>query len=166
MTRRAAAFWTAAGLWLWMCGPARAAVTLTAAPQQGGRNIDFGDADSLGPNGEPESDTVTRQVRISIASTSSSSYKVFMRINEPWRNLPGEELPMENVQFFVSEASAGAVVRFPNPTPMTVGEQEILLFQNAPDGTTTSVVNYTIHVPVGQEAGDYRTTVSFRVVSQ
>ena len=164
MIRRSAAFWAVA--WLGLAGTAYADVTLTVTSLEGGRDVDFGDLRSLGPDGEPEADTAVRRVRLTVASTSSGTYKVFMRVNEPWKNLSGGELAMEKVQFFVSEASAGATARFPNPTPMSLGEQEILFFQNEPAGTTTSVVTYTLPIPVGQQAGNYRTTLSFRVVSQ
>lgn len=166
MIRRAAALWVAAGLCLWSPGPARAEVSLTVTSLQGSRDVNFGNTRSLGPEGEPESDTVVRQIRLTITSTSAGRYQVFQRTNEPWRNLAGEELPMENVRFFVSEASPGSTVRFPNPTPMTVGEQEIFLSAENPGDSEEFLVTYTIQVPPGQQAGDYRTTMSFRVVSQ
>lgn len=166
MSRRAAALCAAAGLCLWAPGPAGAEVTLTVASLQGARDVDFGNTRSLGPAGEPESDTVVRQVRLTVASTSARRYQLFQRINEPWRNLAGEELPMENVQFYVSEASPGSTVRFPSPTPMSAGEQEIILSAENPRDSEEFLVTYTVRVPPGQQAGDYRTTLSFRVVSQ
>ena len=166
MSRRAVALCAAAGICLAAPGAARAEVTLQVTSLQGSRDVDFGNTRSLGPEGEMESDTVIRQVRVTITSTSTSRYQVFQRINEPWRNLAGEELPMENVQFFISDASAGSTVRFPNPTPMSAGEQEIFLSAENPADSEEFLVTYTLRVPPGQQAGDYRTTMSFRVVSQ
>lgn len=166
MIRRLAVLGLAAGLWLWAPGSAGADVTLQVTSLQGSRDIDFGNARSLGSEGELESDVVIRQVRITITSTSSNRYQVFQRINEPWRALSGEDLPMENVQFFISEAAAGGTVRFPNPTPMSVGEQEIFLSSDNPGSSEEFLITYTIQVPPGQQTGDYRTTLSFRVVSQ
>ncbi len=155
----------AAGLAFCTAGPAGAAVTLSITSLQGGRDIDFGNARSLGPEGQLESDTVVRQVRVTITSTAGKPYQIFQEVHEPWRNLAGEELPLENAQFFISGSSTGATVRFPNPAPVVLGEQEIFLS----DGTGSSdqfVITYTIRVPPGQQAGDYRTNLSFRVVSQ
>lgn len=162
-------FWAAplaAALALYAAGPAGAAVTLKVTSLQGGQDIDFGNVRSLGPEGQLESDTVVRQVRLTITSTSGKPYQVFQEVHEPWRNLSGEELPLENVQFFITGSSTGATVRFPNPAPMVLGEQEIFLS----DGTGSSdefVITYTIQVPPGKvQAGEYRTNFSFRVVSQ
>ncbi len=163
MTRRATAFGLAACLWLWAPGFAGADVTLTVTPLRGGRDIDFGNARSMGPEGEPAPamDTL-QQVQVAVNSTTTNRYQVFIRINDRWRNLAGEELPMENVQFFISDAGAGATVRFPNPTAMALGEQEIL----QSDQSEAFLITFIVRVPHGQQAGDYRTTLSFRVVSQ
>lgn len=154
--RWAATLAFAAWLGFWAPGPACAAVTLTVTPQQGVRDIDFGDARSL-----PEPETVTRQVRVKVTSTTSNVYKLFMRVNGPLANLAGKEFHIEeDVQFFVSEASAGATVRHPNPTPMGP-EQELILSNQSED----LLVTFIVRVPAGQEAGGYRTTLSFRVES-
>lgn len=143
--------------------PAQAELTLQVTPLQDGRDVDFGQARSLGPQGEPESDTVVRQVRLTITSTTGQPYQVFQRINEPWRNVAGQELPLESVLFYISEATPPGLNRFPNPEPMGVGEREIFIS----DGESGQLrLVYTIQVPPGQQTGDYRTTLSFRVVSR
>ena len=161
-------FWTAslaAGLALGLAGPAGAAVTLSVTSLPGGQDIDFGNARSLGPEGQLESDTVVRQVRVTITSTSGKPYQLFQEVHQPWTNLTGEELPLDNVQFFISDSSTSATVRFPNPAPLVLGQQEIFLS----DGKGSSdelVITYTARVPPGQQMGDYRANLSFQVVSQ
>ena len=146
---------------------AQAAVTLQVSPVQGGADldIDFGTTRSLGPQGELESDTVVRRVKLTITSDSSKPYLVFQRINSAWNNATGKEFPGDSVRFFVTASQAGGAVRFPNPTALSVGEEEIFL-SDSTGSDQELLVTYTVKVPVGQEMGHYRTTLTFRVVSQ
>ncbi len=156
----------------WMVGspiPAYAQVTLQVRAIDGGesRNLDFGTANSLGPEGGEtlHSDTVIRRVRLTIASGSSGRYKVFQQVNEPWANPAGEPLPLESIRFQVSETQPRGDVRVPQPTPLELGEKEIYL--SDPSGSGTELfVTYTAQIPVGQQAGRYRTSVTYRVISQ
>ncbi len=115
--------------------------------------------------GEPQSDSVVRQVQLRITSDSSAPYQVFQRINGPWRNLAGTELPVENIRFVVSGSTTGGQIRHPTPTRLVVGEQELFL-SNSSGGDETLLITYTVQVPLGQKTGQYRTTLTYRVVSR
>ena len=163
MKRRA---FLALALWLWSA-PAWAEVALQVTPVQGGASleVDFGTARSLGSEGEEESDTVIRQVRLTIRSDSSRPYQVFQRVNGPWIGPDGKEIPMSAVQFFLSETRSNGSNQFPGSTPLAVGDQEIFLSDSS--GTAEEfLVTYIVKLPPGQRAGSYRTTVSYRVVGQ
>lgn len=145
---------------------ARAELTLQVVPLQGSRDIDFGEAQSLGPQGEPQGDTMVRQVRLVITNSNSSQrYQIFQRMNEPWKNVAGKELPLETIRFYVAESKTSGIIQVPNPTPLTLGEQELFLSDSTGSSDQLLVV-YTVQVPPGQRAGDYRSTMTFRVVSQ
>lgn len=149
-------------------GPrAWASVTLQVIPVEGGNqfDLDFGTARSLGLNGEPEADVVVRQLRIIVTSTSSAQYQIFQGVDGSWVNLEEEPLILGAVRFFISGVKTDGIVRFPNPAPLSLGEQEIFL-SNASGGSEEFLVTYTVRVPVGQRAGRYRTRLTFRVVSQ
>jgi len=143
----------------------QAEVTLQVRPVRGGIDLDFGNAGSLGSQGESESDIVIRQLRVSITSTSGARYQVFQRLNGPWVNEQREAFPLEAVRFFISETTTDGIVRFPNPTPMNEWEEEIFL-SNAAGEDEDFLMTYTVQVPVGQRAGRYRANLTFRVVSQ
>lgn len=163
MNRRAIALGMAAGFWLSASAPAGAEVTLTVTPVRGFRDIHFGNVRSMGSQGEPvDAADAIQQVKVSVSSTTSDRYQVFIRFNDRWKNPAGDELPFENVQFYVSDASANATVRFPNATAMTAEEKEILQSNQS----ETFFITFIVQVPHAQQAGDYRTTLSFRVVSQ
>jgi len=165
VTWRLGAFLLSLFLWTLGCPPARAELTLQVAPLGDARDIDFGPARSLGPHGEQEFDTVVRQVRLTITSDSGRPYQVLQRVNEPWRNLAGKELPLESVLFHISESTTAGENRFPNPTPLAVDER--VIFISDPAGTSGELLLvYTVPVPLGQQTGNYKTTFSFRVVSQ
>lgn len=147
--------------------PVRAEVALQVTPLQGGASleVDFGTVRSLGPEGEEESDTAVRQVRLNVRSDSGRPYQVFQRANGPWIGPDGREIPMSAVEFFLSETPSGGSNRFPSSTRLAVGEQEIFLSDSA--GTAEELlITYTVKLPVGQQAGSYRATVSYRVVAQ
>ncbi len=159
--------WAFAGaLAVFPAGPVWAEVTLQVTPVQGGASleVDFGTARSLGAEGEEESDTVIRQVRLNVTSNSGRPYQVFQRVNGPWTGPDGKEVPMSAVRFFISE-TRGGTNRFPSSAPLDLGEQEIFL--SDPSGPADELLlTYTVKLPVGQRAGSYRTTVSYRVVAQ
>ena len=159
--------WLGLAAWLGMIAlpSARGEVTLQVTPIEGGRDLDFGSARSLGSHGEPEADTVIRRVRLTITPTSSGRYQIFQRVSEPWTNPAGRELPLQAVRFFISSTRTNGLVRFPSPTPLTLGEEEIFL-SNESGGNEEILITYTIQVPPGQETGRYRTNLTFRVVSQ
>lgn len=142
-----------------------AQVTLETRPIRGGFDLDFGTASSLGPNGEPESDTIVQEVRVTITNPAGGRYQVFQSFLGPMLNERGEAMPFEAVDFFITNARTAGIVRFPNPTPIRIGEEEIFL-SNEQGSNEEFIIRYTIHVPVGQRAGRYRTNVTFRVVSQ
>ncbi len=144
---------------------AQAEVTLQVQPVQGGVDLDFGDAKSLGWDGEAESDMVFRQLRVIITSTSGARYQLFQRVNDAWVNERGEAFPLEAVRFFVSETKTDGIVRFPTPTPMSEFEEEMFL-SNAAGEDENFLITYTVQVPVGQMAGRYRANLTFRLVSQ
>jgi len=155
----------AAILWAGVPSLAQAELTLQVTPVQDVRDVDFGQARSLGPQGEPEGSTVVRQVRLIVTSTSGRPYQIFQRVNEPWRSVAGEALPLESIRFYAARASTGGSIQVPNPTPLAVGEQELFLSDVA-GSSDELLVTYAIQVPPGQRAGDYRTTMTYRVVSR
>lgn len=146
--------------------PVWADVTLTVTPAQGGASleVDFGTARSLGPSGELETDEVVRQVRLDVSSDSGRPYRVYQRVNGPWTGPAGEEIPPSAIRFLISDVRTG-INRFPSASPLAVGEQE--LFVSDQSGSAESlVITYVVKLPPGQRAGNYRTTVSYRVVGQ
>ena len=166
MRRKAvwAAVGVAAGL-LWS-GRALAEVTLQVTPAQGGASleVDFGTVRSLGPDGELETDEVVRQVRLEISSDGGAPYRVYQRVNGPWTGPAGEEIPLSAIRFLLSETQGGSN-RFPNPAPISLGDQEI--FVSDPSGSAeTLVITYRLQLPPAQRSGSYRTTVSYQVVAQ
>jgi len=168
MNRFPVRVFAAAAVWLagW-AAPACAEVTLTVTPVQGGASleVDFGTARSLGPEGEAESDTVIRQVKLNVSSNSARPYQVFQRVNGPWLSPDGKEIPMSAVQFSISETRTNGANRFPSPAPMSLGEQEIFL--SDPAGTAEELlITYKVKVPKGQLAGSYDTKVSYRMVGR
>ncbi len=146
--------------------PAAAAVTLTVTPIGAEKDltVNFGTARSLGPHGEPESDTVVRQVKLTIASTSSKSYAVYQRISGPWLNSSGKELPIESVRFSVSSSGSSGTVYFPNLSPLSLGEQRVFLSDGSGTNQELTLI-YNLSIPLGQQAGDYQTNVTYRVES-
>ncbi len=165
MRRRTLLLLCAAAVIGWVGGPAWAGVSLQVSPVQGGASleVDFGTARSLGADGEEESDTVIRQVKLKISSDSSRSYRVLQRMNGPWAGPDGKEIPVGTVQLSVSESGTGGTNRFPTPSTISLGEQEIFL--SSPSGAAEDLLlTYTVKIPVGQRAGSYRTTVSYQVV--
>ncbi|PIQ82146.1 MAG: hypothetical protein COV76_05255 [Candidatus Omnitrophica bacterium CG11_big_fil_rev_8_21_14_0_20_64_10] len=162
---RIGAWGLAVVLGIGLAGPAAAAVTLRVAPVEGGRDMDFGLARSLNPQGEPTGDRVTRQVRLTITSSDPGRYQVFQSAGGRWTDLQGEEFPLDAVKFFVAEANGRGIVRFPNPTPLTLGEREIFLSEPS-GGDRELLVTYTVQVPAGQRAGRYRMNMTYRVVAQ
>lgn len=144
-----------------------AEVTLRVTPVQGGAalEVDFGTARSLGPEGEPETEAVIRQVKLTVSSDSGRPYQVFQRVNGSWIGPDGKEIPLEAIRFSLSETRTSGSNRFPGPTPLSLGEQEIFLSDSSgsPDEL---LLTYAVKLPVGQRAGAYRTTVSYRVVAQ
>ncbi len=148
-------------------GAARAEVTLQVTPVQGGAalEVDFGTTRSLGPEGQEETETVIRQVRLSITSSSGHVYQVFQRVNGPWVGPDGKTIPLESVEFLLAETKTSGTNRFPSPAPMSMGDQEIFL--SDPTGTSEDLlITYTVKLPPGQRAGRYRTTLSYRVMAQ
>lgn len=153
--------------WIIVVPTVKAEVTLQVEPVDSRQiqDLDFGDAQSLGPQGESESGTVVRRVKLSISSSSSGRYQVLQRINSSWANLANKEFPIDSVLFSVSESPSKGDVRFPNPSPLTFADQEIYLSDSS-GSDTELLITYTVRVPVGQQSGRYRTTVSYQVASQ
>ena len=148
-------------------GAARAEVALQVTSVQGGASleVDFGTARGMGPEGETATEAVVRQTRLSVSSDSGRPYRVFQRVNGPWIGPGGFEIPLSAVRFSISETQTGGSNRFPGPSPLSLGEQEIFLS----DGSGSSenlVITYLLQLPPGQRAGSYRTTVSYQVVAQ
>ncbi len=157
----------AAGLVLSWAAGAWADVTLTVTPIDGTSSVDvdFGTVRSLGREGRPEGDVVFRQVRLTITSTGSQRYQVMQTVNAPWRNLGGDIFPIEAVESYVSDTQTDGIIRIPNPAPLKIGEREIFV-SNANGDSEEFLITYTTKVPVGQLAGRYRTTVTYRVVQR
>jgi len=149
-----------------VAAPARCEVTLQVTPVEGAelRDLDFGDAQSIRLSGEAPSNTVIRRVKLTINSNSSGRYQIFQQVNSPWINTLGTELPLPAVKFFVSESTPQGDVRFPSPTPLILGEQDLYISPSG--GNRELLVTYTVQVPTGQTAGTYHTTITYRVVSQ
>ncbi len=164
MTRR---FLWAASLVLAVAGTARAEVTLQVTSVQGGAalEVDFGTARGLGPEGETAAEPVVRQTRLSVSSGSGRPYRVFQRVNGPWTGPDGTEIPLSAIRFSISETQTGGSNRFPSPSSLSLGEQEIFL--SDPSGSAeTLVITYLMQLPPAQRAGIYRTTVSYQAVAQ
>jgi hypothetical protein len=145
---------------------AQAEVTLRLSAVEGGRDLNFGTAHSFGERGNRTTERILRQIRVTINSTGNERYQLFQRVNRPWVNDRGERLPIESVKFFITEtAGNGEINRFPNPSRLSSGEREIFL-SNSSGGSEDFLITYTVQLPVGQQAGRYRTNLTFRVVSQ
>lgn len=148
-------------------GTARAEVTLQVTSVQGGASleVDFGTARGLGPEGEPGTEPMVRQTKLTVSSNSGRSYRVFQRVNGPWAGPDGVEIPLGAVRFSISETRTGGSNRFPGPSPLSLGEQEIFL-SDASGSAEDLVITYVVQLPPGQRAGIYRTTVSYQAVAQ
>ena len=148
-------------------GLASAEVTLQVTSVQGGASleVDFGTARSLGPEGEPETEGAVRQARLSVSSDSGRPYRVLQRVNGPWIGPDGVEIPLSAVRFSISETQTAGSNRFPGPSPLSLGEQEIFL-SDASGSAENLVITYLVNLPPGQRAGSYRTTLSYQVVAQ
>ena len=157
----------AAAALLTVPAPAGAEVTLQVTSVQGvsSSEVDFGTARSVGPAAELGVEGLVRQVRLSISSDSGRPYRVVQRVNGPWSGPGGAEIPLSAVRFSISETQTGGTNRFPGPTPLSPGEQEIFL-SNASGSSEQLVITYAVQMPAGQRAGPYRTTVSYHVEAQ
>ena len=146
---------------------ARAEVTLQVTSVQGGAalEVDFGTAQSLGSEGEPAAEPVVRQTRLSVSSNSGRPYRIFQRVNGPWTGPGAVEIPLSAIRFSVTETQTGGSNRFPTPSPLSFGEQEIFL-SDSTGSAENLVITYVMQLPPGQRAGSYRATVSYQVVAQ
>lgn len=151
-----------------IAAPAYAGVALQVSIVDGQKSntVDFGNVPSLTAGSEAGANTVVvRRVRLTISSSSLGRYQILQQPNGPWTNPMGEEFPFESVLFNVTETAPKGDVRVPNPTPMRSGEQDLYL-SSASGEDTELLITYTAQAPEGQKAGRYRTSVSYRVVSQ
>ena len=72
---------------------------------------------------------------------------------------------MSAIRFSLSETRTAGLNRFPNPVTLSTGEQELFLSDSS-GSDEELLVTYAVQLPVGQRAGSYRTTVSYRAVAQ
>jgi hypothetical protein len=109
--------------------------------------------------------SVVRRVKLTIQNTSGGRYQVFQRVNAPWTTPSGATFPLEAVRFFVSETVPKGDVRLPNPIPLEMRDQELYISDSA-GSSTELIITYIVQTPVEQSAGEYHTTLSYRVVAQ
>ncbi len=140
-------------------------IAIDVQPLQGGRDVSFGEAQSLGFGGEAQSDYVVREVEIVIDNDSGKIYRVYQSLFGPWQNEEGEDFPVEEVDFYIISSNGTGTVRFPSTVSLQEGEVEIFISDDQ-GSDERLIITYTVRVPVGQKSGYYRSNLTFRVVTQ
>ena len=139
-------------------------ISLTVSFVGGGSSLDFGRLRNLDENGTPTTESSTRQVRLVIQPAGGvvRPYIVTQILSSEITQEAGGAAPTNSVLFRVEEESGSGEVRIPNPTPLTVGEQEI--YRSSPTGGSSQLlITYDLTASPDQQAGTYNGIVDYRV---
>ena len=139
-------------------------VTLEVSFVGGGNSLDFGRLRNLQSDGAPTQDSSTRQIRLIVRTATGNKrpYIITQVVNGDLVNEDGTSVTPESVLYRVDEETGSGLVRVPDETPLTAGEQEI--YQSGIEGGTSQLlITYDLVTSSEQEAGSYAGSIVYRV---
>ncbi len=140
----------------------RAEFALDIEAVEGIQDLDFGAVESYSSDGEPVSESVSRQIRLTVRTDLHKPYRVTQILERQAVNENLNALKPETIQYHSVLRQGDGLLRAPNRRNMELGEQEIFLSSGAGDEAEI-LIQYDLTVPPAEQAGYYRTSIRYRL---
>lgn len=144
------------------CADAQETLNLVVSVVTGETGVDFGQLRSLGPGGEPSSDSSVRQVRLTVTSDLRKSYIISQVVAEAPANPNGAMLQPDAIRVTVAVEEGSGTLKSSHLEPLSPNAQEIYISADTEERTVL-LITYDFLVPPGQPAGRYQGMITYRV---
>ena len=129
---------------------------------EGGNSLNFGQLRSLDNEGAPLSEASSRRVRVQVVNPDRRSFVVTQIVNMEPVNQNGTSLPPEAIRFRATVENGSGTILVSQKQPLEAGLQEI--YESADNEQNISLlIIYDFLVPPGQKAGQYQSSITYRL---
>lgn len=129
---------------------------------EGGNSLNFGQLRSLDNEGAPLSEASSRRVRLQVINPDRRSFVVTQVVNMEPANQNGTPLPAEAIRFRAAVENGSGTILVSQKQPFETGLQEI--YESADNEQNVSLlIVYDFLVPPGQKAGQYQSSITYRL---
>lgn len=136
--------------------------TLQVIVLEGGNSLNFGQLRSLDNEGAPLSETSSRRVRLQVMNPDMLSFVVSQIVNMEPVNQNGTPLPGDAIRFRAAIENGSGTLLSSQKAPLETGLQEI--YESTDNDQNVSIlIVYDFLVPPGQKAGQYQSSIAYRL---
>ena len=129
---------------------------------EGIQDLDFGSVESYSPDGEPSSESVSRQILLMVRTDLQKPYRVTQILERKAVNENLNAIKPEAIQYTTVLRQGDGLLRAPSRRNLELGEQEIFLSNGTGDAAEI-LIQYDLSVPPAEQAGYYRTSIRYRL---
>ena len=145
-------------------GNSYAVFRLNVESLEGEDAIDFGRLKAMEDGGTPIPVTESKRVRLNVTTDLNQPYIVSQMVDREPVNTRGVPTPLSAFRVFATLNRGSGTNRMPNRIPLSTGETQIYLSDSAGE-EAEMILQYDIEVPPFQRAGNYRTSITYRIVT-
>ncbi|OGW72451.1 MAG: hypothetical protein A2Y02_01385 [Omnitrophica bacterium GWA2_52_12] len=161
--KKSVSFAASAALILFCCPhSSRAEFALDVETIEGIQDLDFGAVETYSADGEPVSESVSRQILLTVRTDLHRPYRVTQILERQAVNEHSNAMKPETMQYHAVLRQGDGLLRAPNRRSLELGEQEIFLSNGAGDESEI-LIQYDLTVPPAGQAGYYRTSIRYRI---
>lgn len=136
--------------------------TLQVIVLEGGNSLDFGHLRSLDNEGAPLSEASSRRVRLQVMNPDRLSFVISQIVNMEPVNQNGTSLSADAIRFRAGLENGAGTLLASQKELLQTGLQEI--YESADNDQNMSlVIVYDFLVPPGQKAGQYQSSITYRL---
>ena len=137
-------------------------IHLNVSTAEGGSEIRFGQVQSLKEDGAPVTTTVTKEVILSITTDLNKRYMVSQMASSALVGAEGAVCPVESIRYTARIKNGSGEVRTVSQTSLHQGQEDIFISGDSGQPAQLTIF-YELAVPQGQKAGNYNTSITYKV---